>query len=138
VIGFVDGAGNSNQTLHYQFIDKYPLPGITYYRLKQTDFDGSYEYSDWVAVEAEATWQNLEVLTATQPEGYNLRIFAPRQNTLDIQLIDMVGRVVFQTQIEPSAPGEINTFIPMPLTRQSIMIYRVSDGKEVVTGKMIR
>lgn len=40
-IGEVDGAGTSGSTLHYAFMDHAPLPGLSYYRLRQTDFDGS-------------------------------------------------------------------------------------------------
>lgn len=42
-IGSVAGAGNSSTTLAYQFSDEKPLFGKSYYRLKQTDFDGTSE-----------------------------------------------------------------------------------------------
>lgn len=45
-IGEVEGAGSSNQKIDYQFIDKSPYYGVSYYRLKQTDYDGTYSYSD--------------------------------------------------------------------------------------------
>ncbi len=44
------GAGNSNLTLYYHDKDRYPLSGISYYRLKQVDDDGQYKYSDVVSV----------------------------------------------------------------------------------------
>lgn len=47
----VQGAGNSSSTLSYNAVDKDPLNGISYYRLKQTDYDGKYEYFDIVSVE---------------------------------------------------------------------------------------
>lgn len=46
----VDGAGNSNTILHYQAFDDSPYQGTSYYRLKQTDYDGKYKYSKLVAV----------------------------------------------------------------------------------------
>ena len=46
----IPGAGNSNQLLSYEAIDENPYNGISYYRLKQTDFDGQYEYSKMVPV----------------------------------------------------------------------------------------
>ncbi|MBL4756056.1 MAG: right-handed parallel beta-helix repeat-containing protein, partial [Flavobacteriales bacterium] len=54
-VGQVDGAGNSNTLLHYQFLDDTyrisPLQSrIFYYRLKQTDFDGHFEYSNIIAL----------------------------------------------------------------------------------------
>lgn len=45
-----DGAGNSNHPLHYADVDPAPYRGISYYRLKQTDFDGNFSYSAPVSV----------------------------------------------------------------------------------------
>ncbi len=48
-----DAAGNSQVELQYEEVDKYPLADVSYYRLKQTDFDGNYTYSNIVAVNVE-------------------------------------------------------------------------------------
>ena len=45
-IAKVNGAGNSTSTISYADADKSPLAGISYYRLKQTDYDGNTSYSD--------------------------------------------------------------------------------------------
>ena len=42
----VNGAGNSNISLEYKAIDEFPLKGVSYYRLKQTDYNGDFSYSD--------------------------------------------------------------------------------------------
>jgi hypothetical protein len=47
---FVSGAGNSNQTINYFDSDYEPLTDISYYRLKQTDFNGQSSYSNIVPV----------------------------------------------------------------------------------------
>jgi len=39
----VTGAGNSNSQMSYSIIDDNPVHGISYYRLKQTDYDGQSE-----------------------------------------------------------------------------------------------
>ena len=44
-IGFVKGAGTTNIAQSYAFLDDAPVEGINYYRLKQLDFDGNFEYS---------------------------------------------------------------------------------------------
>lgn len=49
-INMTDGAGNSTAAKHYTDTDYNPYPGISYYRLKQTDFNGRYTYSNIVAV----------------------------------------------------------------------------------------
>lgn len=44
-LGTVDGSGNSTSVLKYEFWDSTPMLGGNYYRLKQTDFNGSSTYS---------------------------------------------------------------------------------------------
>lgn len=50
VLGEVPGSGNSNVLRSYDYFDDNPVTGTSYYRLKQTDFDGKYEYSGLIAV----------------------------------------------------------------------------------------
>lgn len=46
----IDGAGNSTNLLNYATTDLLSEKGLYYYRLKQTDFDGAFTYSDIKAV----------------------------------------------------------------------------------------
>ncbi|MEQ9425762.1 MAG: beta-propeller fold lactonase family protein [Cyclobacteriaceae bacterium] len=50
VVAEIDGAGNSAEVINYNHWDKNPLAGVSYYRLKQTDFDGSFNYSKVIYV----------------------------------------------------------------------------------------
>lgn len=42
---WVESDGNSNALLDYGFSDHHPAQGLNFYRLKQSDFDGSTSYS---------------------------------------------------------------------------------------------
>jgi hypothetical protein len=58
-IDFVDGAGNSNRLLNYQFVDETDFSeNLIYYRLKQTDFDGETSYSKIKSVNLNSLIQN--------------------------------------------------------------------------------
>lgn len=48
------GAGNSSAMLHYAARDEAPLQGISYYRLRQTDFNGTFTFSPVLAVETKS------------------------------------------------------------------------------------
>jgi len=49
-IGFVNGSGNSNSPKTFSYNDEQVLSGKHFYRLKQIDIDGSFDYSDAVEV----------------------------------------------------------------------------------------
>ncbi|MEL6591618.1 MAG: DUF1501 domain-containing protein, partial [Bacteroidota bacterium] len=49
----IQGAGNSTSELSYSLMDEDPLPGVSYYRLKQVDLDGSFTYEGVVSVRIE-------------------------------------------------------------------------------------
>ncbi|WP_461491199.1 T9SS type A sorting domain-containing protein [Pontibacter sp. HJ8] len=103
-IGEVKGNGNSNMLLHYSFTDTAPLAGTNYYRLKQTDFDGQFEYTRIVAlhvgvISASSVYPTLaasEVTVRLQPaaSGSNVAVLdltgkqvALVQNYTDNQLV---------------------------------------------------
>ena len=50
-LDFVRGNGTTDELQAYSFIDKNPAEGTNYYRLKQMDYDGAYEYSSVITVE---------------------------------------------------------------------------------------
>ena len=48
-VGSVNGAGNSTQELSYNYRNK-TIPNLVYYKLKQVDYDGNFEYSNIILV----------------------------------------------------------------------------------------
>jgi hypothetical protein len=49
-IGKINGAGNSTSTSYYSFTDTDPLTGISYYKIKQTDYDGAEDVTQAIAI----------------------------------------------------------------------------------------
>ena len=47
----VNGAGNSNTQLNYEYDDFEIMDNICYYRLKQTDYDGKFKYHNLISVD---------------------------------------------------------------------------------------
>lgn len=60
-IGFVEGNGTTIEVQEYSYTDEQPVIADNYYRLKQIDYDGQYEYSEIVTVTMKP-WSN-ETLT---------------------------------------------------------------------------
>ena len=87
---FKDGAGNSTTLLSYSDKDLQPLEGVSYYRLKQTDFDGAFDYSD---IRVVSTSTDAQVLIYPNPSSGNVNIRS-NQVLKNVQLITADGRIV--------------------------------------------
>lgn len=87
---YKDGAGNSNSFLSYADQDVNPLAGVSYYRLKQTDFDGAFEYSD---IRVVSTSADAQVLIYPNPSNGNVNIRS-NQVLKNVQLITADGKIV--------------------------------------------
>ena len=57
----LSGAGNSNEINNYVGVDENPYEGVSYYRLKQTDFDGKVEFFDIVTVEVKPNIDRIRI-----------------------------------------------------------------------------
>lgn len=66
-IGVFDAAGNSAIERLYSTFDKNPLPATSYYRLKQTDIDGSFTYSVIAAVTFDAVENSVSISLTPNP-----------------------------------------------------------------------
>jgi len=77
-ITMIEGAGNSNTLLLYNFADENPIEGKSYYRLKQTDYDGTSSYSKIVNISFSKNVGNQvnEINLYPNPATDNVNIFA--------------------------------------------------------------
>ncbi len=56
-VSSIDGAGNSNNLLFYSYVDINPITGLSFYRLKQTDFSGEFDFSEIRSVKIESQFK---------------------------------------------------------------------------------
>ena len=97
----VNGAGSSTKTLTYSTSDNEPLAGISYYRLKQVDYDGQFSYSEIVSVEIHNLNEDFKFNAFPNPSNgsdlkFNLK--AKRGETIDLVINDMSGKENFHKQ----------------------------------------
>lgn len=89
--------GNSDVKLKYNDVDSEPLSGINYYRLKQTDFNQSYNYSKMIAVSCQ-NQSGIKFTVYPNPNSGEFFIdFSGIENNheLEINLTDMEGKNVY-------------------------------------------
>ncbi len=95
-VGTVRGNGTTTQKQNYHFEDKKPLSGTSYYRLKQLDLDGQFEYSD---IESVKFKKGKEVNIYPNPAkiGSDVRITIPEMKNEEFTsatLFDIAGRQI--------------------------------------------
>ncbi len=91
-IEIVEGAGNSTIIQNYQSWDEKPYSGKNYYRLKQTDYDGSFDYSDIKVVDISNAASQLSVF----PNPTNGALNFNESLSGNIIVRNMLGEVVWQ------------------------------------------
>lgn len=92
-IGIVDGNGTTFEEQYYDFEDNNVSEGRNYYRLKQIDLDGQFEYSEVIVVDFST---KLSVAIAPNPITQNsrLNIQISRYENVDLIIFDMTGKVM--------------------------------------------
>ena len=92
-IGFVNGNGTSTNRVTYNFIDENLSANRYYYRLKQIDLDGSFEYSNEIEVEIEGLTDFQ--LYQNYPNPFNpstkIKYYIPQNSFVKITLHDILG-----------------------------------------------
>lgn len=101
-IGQVAGAGDSDETIYYSFTDgAVPLAAAVYYRLRQVDFDGTFDYSPLVSVHPQADRASGNgPLIYPNPATQDIYIRTnPGMDIRELSLVDLVGRTYVLPQL---------------------------------------
>ncbi len=100
-LGTIDGQGNSSVLQDYYFVDHILPEGISYYRLKQTDFDGTNTYSHVIAVSDNIPEAIKLLLFSYSPcsDQIEYSLNCKQKLNLSITLSGPLGTTVFQNLI---------------------------------------
>jgi hypothetical protein len=88
-LGTVQGAGTTHDPQTYEWLDRHPYGGISYYRIAQTDFNGAVDYSVIRSVE-----RKQKTPFAVYPNPGNQRFTLMGYETGDLVVFDALGRRV--------------------------------------------
>jgi acylphosphatase len=126
IIKTVRGAGNSTVVNAYSYTDHSILPGTSYYRLKQTDYDGHFEYFNIESINNKginnSTDGEIEIISVFPnpfSNSFTAEIKSKSAGAIEIQIIDMNGKLINKEQIET---GETKT------------VYNFQDERNIIPG----
>ena len=115
----INGAGNSLENINYAEIDESPLEGVSFYRLKQTDFDGTTSFSETKSVVIKT--QNKTIIDIfPNPTRDRITIKINGTKIKKMALIDIYGENVLDKTNRLSAD---ETAIVLSLNRLPIGLY---------------
>ncbi|MBT8392735.1 MAG: T9SS type A sorting domain-containing protein [Ignavibacteriaceae bacterium] len=93
---FINGKGTTTEITDYEYVDNLTKPGMYYYRLKQIDFDGSFNYSN--VVETEINGPEVFNLLQNYPNPFNpstiIKFSVPIDSRIRIELFNTLGEKV--------------------------------------------
>ncbi|WP_139135311.1 T9SS type A sorting domain-containing protein [Roseivirga sp. 4D4] len=97
----LDGAGNSSDLLYYTFVDVNPLNGTSFYRLKQTDFGGEFDYSEIRSVKVERQFEaNFSAYPnpIVQGESLTINYTVESDQVLSLTILSNTGQVIHRQE----------------------------------------
>ena len=145
--GFVKGSGSTAERKYYSYSDENVVPGKYQYRLKQIDFDGSFEYSNEIEVEIGlpdefALYQNYpNPFNPTTKIKYSIPSVemhggASVQN-ISLKVYDVLGNEIATLVNEEKAPGEYEVEFDGSKLGSGVYIYKLTAGSFSAAKKLV-
>lgn len=136
-IGWVPGNGNSTNTLNYAFQDHEVTSGTYYYyRLKQIDFDGQFEYSDVVSAAIEGRVDVVAWDFVISPNPSSDRVSITIQGSTEPQalsIIDIAGKV-----IEHISLHSLDMLLPIDHLQSGLYLVKIQTNQGVKTQRFVK
>ncbi len=126
----VNGSGTTSQAIQYQFLDTQPLNGISFYRLRQTDFDGQYAHSTIQRVEFKGL---RNVVAFPNPSSGIFHLSGIDDDHFTFMVFNNLGQLIERGTVLGS-----DNAIDLSDAPAGIYILRVSNGGTVSSLRIIK
>jgi hypothetical protein len=137
----VSGAGTVNFNSFYSFIDDRPYLGDSYYRLSQTDFDGSTEILSTVPFSNNCSDKVVVVELIPNPVNHTTSIYISLTQNLEANLAiyDKTGRLIMDVLKQKSlTKGSIEIKLDLEFISSGMYYLAGNVGSEIISTKIIK
>jgi hypothetical protein len=139
-IGFIEGHGNSNSPKDYSFVDSdLSMANIIYYRLKQIDNDGTYEYSH--EVEISFISPDKYSLGQNYPNPFNpstkIHYKIAQSEFVNLSVYNVLGKEAAVLVNEIQSPGTYSVVFSADNLPGGVYFYKLETQNFVQTSKML-
>lgn len=132
----VQGAGNSSAIKTYSMTDPAPYASTNYYRLKQTDFDGTVIYSNILAAEKCKSDKPTIAVSYKNDRNTLLHIVSDEAKAYKAHLIDATGQLLLTEKYDIGEGENVYELNTQKYKTGSYLII-LDDGKMLTTRKII-
>ncbi len=133
-IDVVDGAGNSTVVRDYNDVDKKPFTGVSYYRLRQVDYDGKFSFSQTVPVRLD-NQKSFDFVFASPAESSStvtLGFFNTVSEPISVLVTDSYGKKIFSSEFSP-VEGFNKKEIQLPQLASAIYFVTLANSTNTIT-----
>jgi hypothetical protein len=138
-IGYVPGFGTTTESKSYSFIDENIKTGIYKYRLKQIDFDGSFEYSKEITIEVFSPIKFS--LEQNYPNPFNptttIKFALPVESKVKINVYNSIGQLVETLVNKEMESGYHEINFDASRLASGVYLYQLQAGDFISSKKMI-
>jgi hypothetical protein len=133
----VPGAGNSTTSLRYNSMDTHPYEGISYYRLKQTDYDGNSKYSYIISVEFKFGAIGEIQVFYPSPNLVTFNVNCDPDREINYMIYDVTGKEMTSGKFV-SVKGVNQIQVPVEGFANGIYFITLTDGETQKQQKFIK
>jgi len=134
----VNGAGNSNHLINYFETDYSPLPGTSYYRLRQVDFDGTETFSEMRTIKTyDALADEMGLYPNPTDGAFHLVLANSGEEEVLVVLRDISGKEFYSKVIITSTDKHIEAIDLSGALPSGIYIITASTKNELYSQKLI-
>jgi hypothetical protein len=138
-IGFVNGHGTTTETQQYNYVDRTVSTGIYSYRIKQNDFDGTYEYSDVVEVDVQTPL--TFALDQNYPNPFNpstsIKYSVPETGNVRLAVFNLIGEEVAVLVNGTVQAGQYEVSFNASSLPSGVYLYKLQSANSVEVKKMM-
>jgi hypothetical protein len=133
----VQGGGNHSIETDYQTYDENPEMGLSYYRLKQTDFDGQFKVYDMVSVMMTSTAStSFDIYPNPNKGSFTISLDTPFDRT-NVMVLNAMGQMVYINELV-NTTGKTKTQLDLgDVLATGIYFVKVDTGKDTFIKQMV-
>lgn len=127
------GAGNSNELITYNAKDESPMEGRSFYRLKQTDFNGRFEYSEILSVyyEKPEFYDGLTLSSNPLKRGEILEISGDFTQPSNLRITSLDGKTLLKRLLPSLNKNKVQVELPYTINSGMYLVTLIQEKRKL-------